>query len=429
MIVAALLLSPSLHAAEETPESSECVQMESEYAAALSLPSSDPAAGYTDGSFQAYCERELIGSQEAVGNAATWDQEAVEPQFRHIGKNRRWRVAHGTRLDVSVVPFSGTTPFVKSVEFETLEQPLGTCSLEMNVYKKDIGSHADRAILLFPGGGFIWRSKNLTTMRSMIPHLTERGFTVFEASYPLMANVDEPVECQYSSYEGIMNSAESAFSWVRRNRGVLGAANGRISLMGFSAGGMIAGTLATRHASQVERVVNMYGPTELLHFVEEVQPGGLYDDGRYWFSEMIMSMIVGEDLHGIDMNSLPPVVMESSWSLNNLPPYFTILGDTDQTIPATQVAITCSADSGTANGPGYFDCGNDSHAILLEDTKHLVDLKCDSDAWIFHAQNLGLDAWHTVCPTDHVAAEPSIAAVQSMLDWLQADVAKGRSAN
>lgn len=155
MIIAAMLLSSSLHATEDTPGSNECAQMESEYAAALNLPASVSTDGYEAGSFQEYCERELIGSQEAVGNAASWEQEAVEPQFRHIGKNRRWRVAHGTRLDVSVVPFSGTAPFVKSVEFASLEQPLGTCSLEMNVYKKDIGSHADRAILLFPGGGFI----------------------------------------------------------------------------------------------------------------------------------------------------------------------------------------------------------------------------------------------------------------------------------
>ena len=428
----ALLLSVMIYSgvssASEPDVVSQCIQLEQEYAAELNLPAGTASGDYQQSSFLEYCESQLIGSQEAVGNADSWESEVGLPQYKHLGKNRNWRVAHGTRLNVSVVPFEGTTPFVKSTELMSIDGPAGSCSIEMNVYKKRINSAGDRAILLVHGGGLIWRSKNLTTMRSMIPHLTERGFTVFETTYPLLANFDEPVSCQFSSYDKIIGSAESAFTWVQKNRGLFGAANGRISLMGFSAGGMIAGTLATRHAAQVDRIVNMYGPTELLHFVEEVQPGGLYEDGRYGFSEFIMGMIVGEPLRGIDMSNLPAVVTENSWSLNQLPPYFTILGNVDQTIPPTQVGITCAANPDATGEAGYFSCGNDSYAILLDDTKHLVDLKCDSDAWIFHAQDLGLESWHEICPVEHETDEQSRQAVQAMLEWLEVPVVNGRPA-
>jgi acetyl esterase/lipase len=94
------------------------------------------------------------------------------------------------------------------------------------------------AVVLFPGGGY---SSLETNTEGMQPArwLNARGISAFVVKYRLGARYKHPA---------MLHDAQRAVRWVRNNAGRLGLDKNRIGVWGFSAGGHLASTVATRYA-------------------------------------------------------------------------------------------------------------------------------------------------------------------------------------
>lgn len=101
-----------------------------------------------------------------------------------------------------------------------------------------------RAILVMPGGAY-WFVSIVNEGAELAPRLTSRGYTVFVLTYRL------PGEGWAARADVPLQDAQRALRLIRARAREYGLDAHRVAALGFSAGGHLAATLATRHAERV----------------------------------------------------------------------------------------------------------------------------------------------------------------------------------
>lgn len=101
-----------------------------------------------------------------------------------------------------------------------------------------------RSVLVMPGGAY-WFVSVVNEGADLAPRLTSRGYTVFVLSYRL------PGEGWDSRSDVPLQDAQRAMRLIRSRAGEYRLDPSRVAALGFSAGGHLAATLATRHAEHV----------------------------------------------------------------------------------------------------------------------------------------------------------------------------------
>ena len=126
-------------------------------------------------------------------------------------------------------------------EVGTLQSVKLSTGATMRMFAPSAEKSKGRAIIVIPGGGFQYIAGS-TEGADWAPMLNELGYTVAVLSYNLpKGKADVP-----------LNDGRAALKYLRDNAGDLGLHSDQIGVMGFSAGGHLASTLAT-HTTGDER--------------------------------------------------------------------------------------------------------------------------------------------------------------------------------
>ena len=117
----------------------------------------------------------------------------------------------------------------------------------MIVHRPDIPNGT--AVIAMPGGGYRWLAVDKEAFE-IAPLLTAHGYTVFTLLYRLPGEGWEP------GHSAPLADAQRAVRLVRHRAAQFGIAVDRVVALGFSAGGHVAGTLATQFDRQVHAPVD-----------------------------------------------------------------------------------------------------------------------------------------------------------------------------
>lgn len=408
-----------------------CYLIEQSFAADLEPSTSTAESAYVDLNFIEWCLANLMRDdlENFVGNAAAWQADEDDPVITATsfsGRATRPYPAHGARLELNVVPPEGSLPFARKIHFADWEGENGTCSLEMRVYQQDIGETGKRPLLYLHGGGWRNRTTTMTAAEVLVSHLV-KSHVVFMPSYPLNRDRDGPEACRNAPFEEILGSVQTAFDWVQQNMDVFGVNQGMaIDVMGHSAGGQMSAWLATQNPTSVGRFVNFYGPTEFAAFIDEAKTGGKYAD-EYEYSRRTIAYLFGaDDINELErpydalimQNSLSEIVAEQGPGA--VPPFLTVQGNEDTTVPVEQALISCNAIGGEASAEdGSYPCGNNgSRVVIIEGAGHNLDRRCASG--VFPDETESDDDFENYCPTEPSRKKEVRAAVESAYEWLRA---------
>jgi acetyl esterase/lipase len=118
----------------------------------------------------------------------------------------------------------------------------GTAMPTLNVFRP--AQPDGRALLVCPGGSYEFASignEGLDVAERLLP----MGFTLFVLRYRL------PAEGWKPRADVPLQDAQRAMRWIRAHAAALGVDTARLGVLGFSAGGHLAATLATRHREAV----------------------------------------------------------------------------------------------------------------------------------------------------------------------------------
>jgi acetyl esterase/lipase len=137
----------------------------------------------------------------------------------------------GENVAPAVAPANWPDSYVRSVAMP-----------ELRVFKPARSN--GRAVLVMPGGAY-WFVSVVNEGADLAPLLTKRGYTVFVLSYRL------PGEGWAARSDVPLQDAQRAMRFIRSRARDYGLDAKRIAALGFSAGGHLAATLATRHAEKV----------------------------------------------------------------------------------------------------------------------------------------------------------------------------------
>lgn len=176
------------------------------------------------------------------------------------------------------------------------------------------------AMIVVPGGGYAFLNYDLSGSEPA-RWLTQRGVTAFILVHRL------PGEGWARRADVPLQDAQRAIRLVRANADRLGVDQARIGVLGFSAGGHVAGSLATRFAQPV------YDPVD----ASDALPA------RPDLAALLFPVItMGADAHAPSRAELlganPTEAMREAWSLERLvtpdtPPMFLCCAGDDRVVP------------------------------------------------------------------------------------------------
>ena len=129
-----------------------------------------------------------------------------------------------------------------------------------------------RAVLVMPGGAY-WFVSIVNEGADLAPRLTARGYTVFVLAYRL------PGEGWAARADVPLQDAQRAMRLIRARAAEFKLDPAQVAAIGFSAGGHLAATLATRHAAPT------YAPRDAIDRL----------DARPWAAGLIYPVITLRD--------------------------------------------------------------------------------------------------------------------------------------
>jgi acetyl esterase/lipase len=313
--------------------------------------------------------------------------------------------AYGAAMSACYSAGHGTCNNPPNINNYTTTTPIprgnGTCKLEMRVYKKDVAQTGLKPLLAIHGGSWKYRGLAFYGMESQISQFTEQGFVVFAPFYRLTGDMDGNVECNNATGEQIVSDVDAALTWVQNNKTTYGVSSyEKVRLFGQSAGAHLSGYLLTHRATEVQKALLMYPPTDARDYIVNYQA---YTTNQAYSSEYAhafggqgekavegyLSPVGGQavSLRDVDPNSTLvannsfPTMVASSPAY--YPPVYLVHGKVDQLVPAINSVRLCNAytgnpSSGNANTAGTaprqaFVCGP-SRVDLLQEANHGLEI-------------------------------------------------------
>lgn len=284
-------------------------------------------------------------NKERLGNA---DSRVEELQ--------KWTLSPGTRFDIGAVSLLGKLqPFTQRVSYKTVDTPMGQCSLEMRIHRRQVGGDSSqapqRALIAYHGGSWQHRSSGALGIESMATQFVNEGFVVFAPFYRLAGDAEGTQSCNNASLEDIMEDAHDALDWVSAHAADYGI-TGKPVLFGQSAGGHLAALLATERPAEIGSAVLFYAPTDFEYYALQLRDGEV-DSAA---GQSILETIVGQSLDSLDVNvpliqrnTLPKRIINEGIAM---PPLFLLHGRQDRVLPYNQSIRLCNALQGnTVDGP------------------------------------------------------------------------------
>lgn len=371
----------------------------------------DPVA-FQPTDYQVFC-KEIIAldkSNTVLGNAAIWtaNDTAIDNSPTH-----KWTIPYGTRMKLTIESLkSNKVPYMKRVNYKTITnirnadgsvRGIGSCKLEMRIYKKDITATNLQPLVSIHGGSWKFRTDGFPAFEASFSHFTDQGFIVFAPFYRLIGNKEANAECNNASWQDMVADVEDALSWVWRNGEAVGAAHNRpVALTGQSAGAHLVSWLMAhpeRHQVPISRSLLLYPPTDLKDFASGSMTGGRYEK----FTNGIKTV---ENFFGVDdiskagtddlqENAFPDLLHRNP----NRPPVFIIHGVADKVVPSMQSVRLCNAYEGGTRVTDYnigpamndggdpsvgvyrrkYECGSVGKLHLFAESDHAFDLACISN--------------------------------------------------
>jgi acetyl esterase/lipase len=189
-------------------------------------------------------------------------------------------------------------------------------------------------ILYLHGGGWRLGSKksfgpNLNAAQTF-ERITDAGFAVVAVDYRLSAEATFPAQ---------VDDARAALAWVRSTGAEHGLDTSRVVLWGESAGATIAALVALEPASEVQGVIDWYGPTDLIAMAE-----GLSAEDAAATREAGWLGVSPLDNPELARSASPLYAVRAG-----APPFHIEHGDADDAVPQAQSTALVSALNETDN--------------------------------------------------------------------------------
>ena len=229
--------------------------------------------------------------------------------------------------------------------------------LQLDLARPD-GEGPYPAIVFIHGGG--WRGGNRAAYRREIEEAARRGYVAVTASYRL-TQPDEQRKAKYP-FPAQVHDVKCAIRWLRANAGKYRVDPDRIGVTGGSAGGHLSLMLGvtdesaglegegchSEQSSRVQAVVNVFGPTDMLH-LHETSEGA---------APIVASFLGGEpgEAEKAYRDASPITYVDSGD-----PPILTIHGTADTLVPPDQAERFDAAVK---------KAGADHELLLLEKQGH-----------------------------------------------------------
>ena len=161
---------------------------------------------------------------------------AVSPAFDALAQGRGG--GRGGGAAAAPVPIPDGVTVEKGVAYGKG----GTLDLKLDIYKPKPGTEKRAATIHLHGGGFTGGSKD--TLNERILPFAAHGYVAIASQYRLLGQ---------SPWPGMLEDAKAAIRWTRTNASRLNIDPARIIIVGYSAGGFLALTVAgTQNKADME---------------------------------------------------------------------------------------------------------------------------------------------------------------------------------
>jgi len=222
------------------------------------------------------------------------------------------------------------------------ERPTG--ALELDVYRPSDRSTGTAPVVLYAfGGGWMSGNRHQIVVLDLL-RLVDRGYAVVTADYRWSTDAIFPAQ---------IHDVKAALRWIRAHAGEYGLDPERVAILGPSAGGHLAALAGTSGgvwplegatpatwpdaSSDVQAVVDYFGPTALTGYRDQHRANGLGSTDRLIFIELLVGGPIDAD----------PDLTESVSPLRYVdpsdPPFLIIHGDADPVVPIQQSEQLVSA--------------------------------------------------------------------------------------
>ena len=332
----------------------------------------------------------------------------------------RWSLSPGTRFDLGAASIAGKKqPYMQRKKYKTVATAAGECQLEMRIYADRPNPVNSKVLIALHGGSWQRRGTGFLGVENMATHFIDKGFVVFAPFYRLVGNNDGTAACNNATLGDIFKDINDAMDWVSASARAMGL-TGKPVVFGQSAGGHLALSLAVRRASEVDRAILFYAPTDFGDFIDQVQTGDYTGEQG---QRILAAVTSSESLRSLDTNS--PLVRDNSYPSiiaeqpGIYPPVFMLHGESDSLLPFRQSVRLCNGLGGNVDsGPASLDLNSGSVSRAYD---------CDERGSQLH---LIAEGEHTLdlCISDDLclAGSPASAgatsrAIEKMLDWAAAE--------
>jgi acetyl esterase/lipase len=215
------------------------------------------------------------------------------------------------------------SPDVSDITYCTV----GGVALKMDLYVPENAAPPYPTLIYVHGGSFTSGDKRKGSGILDIPAMTERGYVVAAINYRLMPEHPFPAE---------VIDAKCAVRFLRAHAGEYELLTEKIGIWGGSAGGHLSAMVALTNGdldfesgehldfpSQVEAVVEMFGPTDLT------QPMG-------WLQRWLLRRAFGTD----SSNDARPIEASPvQYVTSDAPPFLILHGEQDTAVPLEQARV------------------------------------------------------------------------------------------
>lgn len=226
----------------------------------------------------------------------------------------------------------------------------GGYSLTMDIsIPEGLGPHP--AVILVHGGG--WQNGDKETyIQPWFPVLTRAGFAWFSINYRLAPQFQYPAPVE---------DIEAAVKFVKSNANKYRVDEGKIALMGESAGGHLVALVAARGKVKVKGVVDFYGPHDLSKLIEANQAAAKALGPLLGFTDM-------NDAAKKSLAEASPITLVTK----RMPPFLFIHGDKDPMVPLSQSTEMCAKMKAA---------GAKCEVVVVAGANHGVSNWEKNDAW------------------------------------------------